>query len=597
MADIFISYRREDTQQIAASVYNFISEAFGSNHVFIDTANIGAGEKFMEVIQQNLSDARVMIVLIGKNWLGDKGDGSNRIDESEDPVHLEVRKGLELARAGNLAVIPVLIDNALMPTPSQLPADILDIQQINAEHIHSSLQYFEEDINRLLDLINQKGVVRRVNGRVKKAPQRLRLLPIIGFVSGTFINSILTVTLVSIIVISGIVVVKTNNFNQFFIRSNPVVTRIPNTYHEYSLPSPNTNVALLPGFLTKGKDGNIWFAESPDIEKSSPIFAVGHITPAGVARVLPPFSSSAFPFQVNTFGAGPIISGSDGNLWVAEDATSNAGDNAVVIARVTPTGVVKEIPLDTLAHISGMIEGPDGNLWLSTTLKPPTLSSNRQGGLVRITPSGTVTIFPVTLGENEATSDAFNLAVGSDGNIWFDIYHLSLSSSSSPGYNYSIGYITPDGTIRQFPLPRVSSTVALNPVSLTTGPDGNIWVSLLYQSNGAVLPEGGVIMRVTPDGSMQEFHTPVRNLLITAGHDGNLWFTVFPVLFNDHTEQTPASIFLAGNTSLYRITPTGTITQVPLPMPTTNGILYLISGPDGNLWFTECNGKIGVYTP
>jgi streptogramin lyase len=64
---------------------------------------------------------------------------------------------------------------------------------------------------------------------------------------------------------------------------------------------------------------------------------------------------------------------------------------------------------------------------------------------------------------------------------------------------------------------------------------------------------------------------------ITAGPDGNIWFTEY------------------GNNTLGRITPTGVLTEFPIPKagsyPTD-----ITSGPDGNLWFTE-DYNIGRITP
>ena len=62
---------------------------------------------------------------------------------------------------------------------------------------------------------------------------------------------------------------------------------------------------------------------------------------------------------------------------------------------------------------------------------------------------------------------------------------------------------------------------------------------------------------------------------ITAGPDGNLWFTEFN-----------------GN-KIGRITPAGVITEFPIP--SAGGTPFgITAGPDGNLWFTEYFGnKIG----
>src|SRR5262249_50064542 len=63
---------------------------------------------------------------------------------------------------------------------------------------------------------------------------------------------------------------------------------------------------------------------------------------------------------------------------------------------------------------------------------------------------------------------------------------------------------------------------------------------------------------------------------ITAGSDGNLWFTY--------------------SHGIRRITPAGTITEFALPSPGTPG--GIAAGSDGNVWFTDAEGnRIGVLAP
>jgi streptogramin lyase len=77
-------------------------------------------------------------------------------------------------------------------------------------------------------------------------------------------------------------------------------------------------------------------------------------------------------------------------------------------------------------------------------------------------------------------------------------------------------------------------------------------------------------------GTVTEFPIPTRGTPfdITAGPDGNLWFT-------------------DGAGEIGRITPSGAITAFPVP----DGAWGITAGPDGNLWFTEeGGGKIGRIT-
>jgi virginiamycin B lyase len=73
--------------------------------------------------------------------------------------------------------------------------------------------------------------------------------------------------------------------------------------------------------------------------------------------------------------------------------------------------------------------------------------------------------------------------------------------------------------VREFPIPTSNST----PVGITAGPDGNLWFT-----------EGGAnkIGRITTTGVVTEFPvpTPKRQIIgITAGpaHTASVWFTEF----------------------------------------------------------------------
>jgi len=121
------------------------------------------------------------------------------------------------------------------------------------------------------------------------------------------------------------------------------------------------------------------------------------------------------------------------------------------------------------------------------------------------------------------------------------------------------------------------ATSAGDPEGITAGPDGNIWFTV----GGA-----GRIGRITPSGVVTETSSGggfvwLSAYGITSGPDGNLWFTG------------------GGGIKIGRITPAGVITtfsagisdKVYPPMGIT-------SGPDGNLWFTEPGiNRIGRITP
>jgi streptogramin lyase len=120
---------------------------------------------------------------------------------------------------------------------------------------------------------------------------------------------------------------------------------------------------------------------------------------------------------------------------------------------------------------------------------------------------------------------------------------------------------------------------------ITAGPDGNVWFTEHI---------GGRIGRITPTGEITEFPVAApdrpRPGAITAGPDGNVWFTFI--------QQGSAD-------GIGRITPTGEMTVFFLPLVDFGGGTLtgsspsgITTGPDGNLWFTEFSaGAIGRITP
>lgn len=267
MPEIFISYRRQDTRQIVASMYNFVAEAFGAETVYVDTASIAVGEDFMRAIEQTLANAKVMLVVIGVNWLGAEADGTRRIDQFDDAVRAEVRMGLELARQGHLKVIPVLVDAAPMPPVEQLPPDLADLPLQNAEQIHSSLRYFKYDINRLLDTLSKIGLPRRKEGPIEKVPNRFRLLPgatiiaagvSLGAVRISRQAIILATPIITILLAVSVVFVTSNS--SIFAR----ISEVTATPYPSATAIPTSTIATVPvptdtpAINTKGTTSDNW---------------------------------------------------------------------------------------------------------------------------------------------------------------------------------------------------------------------------------------------------------------------------------------------------------------------------------------------------
>src|SRR5438309_2469731 len=117
---IAISYRREDSLPIAGRLYDRLQTEFGRNNVFMDFDSIPYGVDFREHIKQIIGQSKVLVAIMGPNWLGRRKHRGRRIDDRSDFVRLEIAYALER----KLPIIPILVSNTQMPRLEEIPQDI-----------------------------------------------------------------------------------------------------------------------------------------------------------------------------------------------------------------------------------------------------------------------------------------------------------------------------------------------------------------------------------------------------------------------------------------------------------------------------------------
>lgn len=134
MTDLFISYRRQDAAADAGRLYDDLRDRAVDSEIFMDLDKIPPGQDFRECLRDNVSSAKVVLVLIGPRWLDLRNDatGQRRLDEAVDYVRFEI----ETALAQGKLVIPVLLPGARMPTTEQLPPSIQDLAYRNAYELN-----------------------------------------------------------------------------------------------------------------------------------------------------------------------------------------------------------------------------------------------------------------------------------------------------------------------------------------------------------------------------------------------------------------------------------------------------------------------------
>jgi virginiamycin B lyase len=107
-----------------------------------------------------------------------------------------------------------------------------------------------------------------------------------------------------------------------------------------------TGYASIPaGMVSAGPDGNIWVARTGSITKA---------TTAGVVKGT--FSDASIDTP------GPLVTGSDGNLWFVNDPASGTAS----IGMVTLAGVVSNFTDPSIVGPSDLVAGPDGACGTST---------------------------------------------------------------------------------------------------------------------------------------------------------------------------------------------------------------------------------------
>ncbi len=115
---IFISYRRDDSEGEAGRLFSDLSRVFGTENVFIDIADIRPGADFRQAIESSVASCGVLLAIIGPIWVTlSDSNGVRRLDAPNDFVALEIANAL----ARDIPVIPVLVHDARMPQPGQLP--------------------------------------------------------------------------------------------------------------------------------------------------------------------------------------------------------------------------------------------------------------------------------------------------------------------------------------------------------------------------------------------------------------------------------------------------------------------------------------------
>src|SRR4029450_1239468 len=128
MVDIFISYHHRATRHVSARIAERLEAHFGQGSVFRDVERITVGAAFDKRIQDALSESRVPLAIIGDGWPGRDAPHESRLRDEADVLRQELAYCIQHEKP----VVPVLVDDAQMPTEDQLPEPLRDLARRQA---------------------------------------------------------------------------------------------------------------------------------------------------------------------------------------------------------------------------------------------------------------------------------------------------------------------------------------------------------------------------------------------------------------------------------------------------------------------------------
>ena len=160
-AAFFVSYRREQSSWPARILRDELARRFGADQVFKDSDSIQAGQAWPEQLRAAISEASVVLVVIGPQWADARDrDGALRLNDPADWVRLEVEAALASADA---QLVPVLVDGAAMPPATALPPSLRALTEhqaftLTVERWSSDLEALIESIHsgRILDFLRKQ---------------------------------------------------------------------------------------------------------------------------------------------------------------------------------------------------------------------------------------------------------------------------------------------------------------------------------------------------------------------------------------------------------------------------------------------------------
>jgi formylglycine-generating enzyme required for sulfatase activity len=171
MPRIFISYRRQDSKWQARPIFEAFAREVGRENVFMDVNSIPPGANFRKILKDWVDRCDALLALIGPEWIDarDPQTGQRRLDNPSDFVRIEIGEAL----GRDIPVVPVLLDGAALPQAHQLPDDLKELCDRQAEFVE--YRTFDADVERLIKKLQLGGKPQPDPAPVKSDDGRIKI--------------------------------------------------------------------------------------------------------------------------------------------------------------------------------------------------------------------------------------------------------------------------------------------------------------------------------------------------------------------------------------------------------------------------------------
>lgn len=276
--------------------------------------------------------------------------------------------------------------------------------------------------------------------------------------------------------------------------------------------------------------------------------------------------------HVHAIGVGP-----DGNIYFT--VTHTGLPTPTNIVKMSPDGTqLGEFPdpesaaTGNYSPVSGITAGADGNVWYTSPFSGPSTAANGAAVganppvIVRLTPSGATTPFPIPAGQDIPCCGAGADIVATADGVYFPT--VGVLNTSDGSYSYTESFITlmsySGAIVAQWALPAGSQAQ-----SVVLGRDNEIWFNICLSGCGTNSNSGGIGSLNPNTGVVRTFATGAVPDDLTVGGDHNIWITN------------------SSANTLTRMAPDGTIIAV---YTIGDGPSAITTGSNGNVYFGENPG-------